>query len=65
MAETSMGQVQGKYVHPHPHSQLKKLGIPILIPSQCRDSLLKQGWVQGNTYEGRFICHLKAYLTQS
>jgi len=33
------GWVRGEYIHPH--TQLKKLGIPIPIPSQCGNSSSK------------------------
>jgi len=48
------------YVHPHPHTQLKKSGIlhTHTHTQSMRRFLVKTGTDSGNTHVDGFICHL-------
>ena len=48
------------YIHPHPHTQLKKLGIPHThtYTQSMRGFPVKTGTSSGNTYGDEFIYHL-------
>ena len=60
--------IMGGYVHPHnhPHTQLKKSGIPHTHThtQSMRGFSVKTGTSLGNTHRGRFICHLQWYYNQ-
>jgi len=61
MTEIWWGRVLWRgYVHPHnhPHTQLKKSGIPHTHTQSMRRFPVKMGTGSGNTHGDRFICHI-------